>query len=879
MIKLVLRLTVAPFILLSGFLMLFSSSAVQAIALPPSTGTIYTWLNWATIYDSTNGIYYVDPVPGDATHQYYRQNDPDPNTGAGCTGDVLDIKDWGNPGSGSLTVVSAGKISSTITQAPCTKAAPYNVAISNTQYASAYYGWVDAGSIQALKDELYSFVPPHTRVPLRITIPSNSTFTLDQTSGEFIYKSSDGCNSSIQPDASNTRGKMIYRGKLADTCYESPPQTIVLAYSDKAVLAAGTGTPAGQPAAGASTGTTCDAGSFTWVICPIIYMADAGIKTSQTILGALLHVNPLSTNSSDATYKIWANFRNFADIVFVFVFLIMIFGTALGLDNYTIKKTLPRLVAAAILVQISYFMAGFLVDIGNVLGGGMNALANAAGLGNLPFDFSNGGQTAVGVLGTIGVIGLAGIGIISLTLTAVIGAAIGLLIVLFTLLARQILITLLVVLSPIAMVAWVLPNTEKFFKLWYKNLFQAVMLYPIVMLLFIAGRLFATVTLAGGQSWSPALAVIAYAIPLFLVPAAFKASGTLFNMTSKGIGKVGGMANKQVGVGSNFDKKRAEERQYKNAQRAVDPATNAFGRRIASKRAGFGFNPGVVQQASMAGAVKKGDTARFDQADRALENMTTTQLEETAMASGSSDLTKRAAVARLAAKSETGALTRILEKGTVGGSDASNPEWQKAIGSKAGDLVKTAPHLVMSTANSATAYSGMGAEQVAGLATSGFDQWKKNTTTDRQKDVARTIASSPQLSNRITETRREELNSATTASLASGDAHYIPTASEASSVTRYNNLVDEAYDTNKAVTDIGAIVSDPSRSSSLPAGVRPGQVVQHAATNDLYRESVEHAVRTGGAIPAPPPPKPSAPMVDPLTQGEVKIPGDDRSVS
>ena len=41
--------------------------------------------------------------------------------------------------------------------------------------------------------------------------------------------------------------------------------------------------------------------------------------------------------------------------------------------------------------------------------------------------------------------------------------------VIFTLMVRKLLLNVIIVVGPLALVAMVLPNTEKFFKIWYNN--------------------------------------------------------------------------------------------------------------------------------------------------------------------------------------------------------------------------------------------------------------------------------------------------------------------------------------------------------------------------------------------------------------------------
>ena len=75
---------------------------------------------------------------------------------------------------------------------------------------------------------------------------------------------------------------------------------------------------------------------------------------------------------------------------------------------------------------------------------------------------------------------------------------------LFTLVLRQILIVLLVIISPFAFLAWILPNTQKLYSQWWTNFLKLILMYPLIMLLFEAGRIFA---LTAGNTFPPATGV------------------------------------------------------------------------------------------------------------------------------------------------------------------------------------------------------------------------------------------------------------------------------------------------------------------------------------------------------------------------------------
>ncbi|MCA9327653.1 hypothetical protein KDA14_03950, partial [Candidatus Saccharibacteria bacterium] len=72
--------------------------------------------------------------------------------------------------------------------------------------------------------------------------------------------------------------------------------------------------------------------------------------------------------------------------------------------------------------------------------------------------------------------------------------------ILIILMLRKALIVLLIVVSPIAFVLYLLPNTEKFFSKWMKMFGQLLMVFPVVGLLFGAGQLASTIILVSGAT-------------------------------------------------------------------------------------------------------------------------------------------------------------------------------------------------------------------------------------------------------------------------------------------------------------------------------------------------------------------------------------------
>jgi hypothetical protein len=373
----------------------------------------------------------------------------------------------------------------------------------------------------------------------------------------------------------------------------------------------------GPPDNGASTNdhgvhvpATCYAGQFfNWLICGSIHhLLDAIDWIRENIIVPFLHEEPLEQtiknsagkNIQNPTYTIWSGFRNIASIFFILVFFLIIFGTAIGWDNYTVKKVLPRLVAGAVLVPFSWYVCVAVIDIGNVIGQGLVALI-APLIPPPGIDFSSSLSKTVLSGALVGATLAAGAALASVGWGVIVSMLLAFLGVLFTLVLRKVLITLLVVLSPFAFLAWILPNTEKWYSEWWSNLFKLVMMYPIIVLLFEAGRLFAaTAGASSGTTFDrgviPIFQLVGLTLPLFGVPLAFKWAGSGLAVGQKMLGKVRGGINNRYGKDSDRAKEAAERRKLNNARKSLDDNNN----RIGLKRKGLGFDSKAL------GAVKRG---------------------------------------------------------------------------------------------------------------------------------------------------------------------------------------------------------------------------------------------------------------------------------
>lgn len=328
------------------------------------------------------------------------------------------------------------------------------------------------------------------------------------------------------------------------------------------------GTTSGSTdATGTDNKTTCGIEGIGWLVCPALTAMAKVTDLAYNFLAS----NFLSFDKSllgDTTHAAWAQFRDIANVAFVFAFLFIVYSqvTSVGLGNYGIKKMLPRLVIAAVLVNLSFFICEIAVDISNFLGYAIPHLFNS-----LPStwaapvaDNSTSAQiqtTAGKALTWVAVIGgllAVAIGLfLAVSIPVLLAALLAIGLIVLMLIARQALIVLLIIVSPLAFVAYLFPNTEQWFKKWSKMFFTLLMLFPVIGTVFGASRLAAIVIAnssagsgAAGDSTHPMMQIVALgvsAIPFFVVPGLLKGSlaaagaiGTkLQGLSNKATGKIG----------------------------------------------------------------------------------------------------------------------------------------------------------------------------------------------------------------------------------------------------------------------------------------------------------------------------------------------------
>ncbi len=231
-------------------------------------------------------------------------------------------------------------------------------------------------------------------------------------------------------------------------------------------------------------------GDLCWVVTSITGFI-LGIFTA--IFGAFLTMfmwlllQIASYNDFTNAYAIktgWITVRDISNMFFAVILLIIAFGTILQSETYALKKTLPKLILMAILVNFSKVIAGVFIDMSQVFTlTFVNSFYNAG-----PFSLTVGLHTvewtkalesnstiSEGATNTIGIIASQ-----FLALCFTIIAALVVLVLIVVFLQRIIMLWILVVLSPLPYVLSIIPAGQEYAKKWWSQFGKYCVNVPVL---------------------------------------------------------------------------------------------------------------------------------------------------------------------------------------------------------------------------------------------------------------------------------------------------------------------------------------------------------------------------------------------------------------
>ncbi len=378
---------------------------------------------------------------------------------------------------------------------------------------------------------------------------------------------------------------------------------------------------------------------------------------------------------------IWGILRNFMNLALVLILIIIAIATILGIKKYRWQDILWKFIVIALLINFSLVLPGIILDLSqfttyvflnlareatgqkDIAQAIMDNFATNEISGVKKYNFAYDDKAEIKTITVEGqnikmstkgwglswgnfLLIIAALGIIGLFVF------ISLIAIFFVMVARSFLIIILLAVSPIAFAAWVLPNTEKFWNLWWGQ-FSRWCLFPITFAISLYAGLVVVsemnVFLANLGAQEEKLGIITMIIQIVLF-SMFLIGGLIVSIQSSGA--VGKVVQKQVSragwlagafVGAKTIKGIKETGMYKKAGEALTHVP---------------LLKGVGQEMLVTG--EKAKATRVKEYEKGLENISLGSLKQLEKAPLPSSLDKNAYEKRIAL------VNKLAEMGELG---------------------------------------------------------------------------------------------------------------------------------------------------------------------------------------------------------------------
>jgi hypothetical protein len=234
------------------------------------------------------------------------------------------------------------------------------------------------------------------------------------------------------------------------------------------------------------------------------YIAGVFLTLAGSLVDLMLDLNiSYITKDNDLVSTGWQISRDLANLGFVLAIIVIAFATIIQYKSYGAKKMLPKLIAAALLVNFSMAIAMPVIGFSNTItkfflagqintGFGENvelsqAIAGAFGPQRFLMGQTEGGDPVApstgedpgmfGGFGTAVIMATASVlfTIIFTTIATIVFFALAIM-----LMIRYVFLALLLILAPMAWLVWVIPGLENQFSKWWSNFFKWSFFAPAV---------------------------------------------------------------------------------------------------------------------------------------------------------------------------------------------------------------------------------------------------------------------------------------------------------------------------------------------------------------------------------------------------------------
>ncbi len=426
-----------------------------------------------------------------------------------------------------------------------------------------------------------------------ITDPANNTYVMYELyypgAGKNPAKSAD----TPAPPETNSNG-----------CYEVDPQN---AQSGVATGLTGshaftTGAPTSQTPSGVvvqrgtnnttTPGITCSGGgALGWFVCPLVKLfSNLADQLNTAVIGQLnVDVNnylpDIGPNSQ--VKQIWAAIRDISLGLLVIVALFMVISQAIGVgpfDAYTVRKILPRILMAVILITLSWPLGRFFVQLSNDVGGQVQSLIDSIAQVQ-PISISASAGYVTTLLAAGGIVALTIGGVLSLAVSAVLALFIGLVV----LILRRLIILACVIAAPLAIIDHILPGPDRIWKIWKDSFIGALAAFPIITGAIGLGAVLAQIQskVSSSSPVNDLIVFILYFGPYLLLPAILRAaSGAVSTLAGVMNDRSRGAFDRLKKGRQNMTAKSLHD--MKTGERFNNRALNALTSRATTQNFGFG---------------------------------------------------------------------------------------------------------------------------------------------------------------------------------------------------------------------------------------------------------------------------------------------------
>lgn len=382
----------------------------------------------------------------------------------------------------------------------------------------------------------YNYEPAANRI-VHVSEGERGTRTFTFCQNENTYRS-ENCGGDLTIEATQEQLEALGEGTGTFEMRKdgsNDTEEVIIAGADSDSAAATEEADGGQAGAGEDLQDAIECelsiNPLTWIICPVVAAANETVEQLDNYIVSELNVNEDSyfdendPDTGERFYKVWANFRNLGLIILVLAALVMVISQALAVgpfDAYTVKKVLPRILVAIIFMTLSWDISKFLINLTNDVGLGVRTIIQAP-FASIDNPVVGGLQTTVAttILGGVGILALGLVGVLTFAVTALMAVLVAFLV----LTLRKMIIVFLVLVAPFAIACYILPNTQKVYKLWWDTFSKALLMFPIIMGFIAVGRVFAKVSSADRGLLDQIILMVAYFGPYFALPTAFRLAG------------------------------------------------------------------------------------------------------------------------------------------------------------------------------------------------------------------------------------------------------------------------------------------------------------------------------------------------------------------